>query len=264
MELDPLTAISPIDGRYRDRTRNLSRWFSEQALMRYRLQVEVAYFKFLCAIPLPELEGTPVVKLAPVEKRIATLSTSDAQRIKDIEKVTNHDVKAIEYYLKERLEEVGLATQKEFVHFALTSQDINNTALPLLIKDFLFEGYLPSIIAVRDRLHGLALDWARIPMLARTHGQPASPTSLGKEFQVFVERLDQQLKMLRAVPFTGKFGGATGNFNAHHVAYPELDWTQLADRFLLNDLGLERLHFTTQIDHYDNLAALFDLSLIHI
>ena len=258
MELDPLTAISPIDGRYRDRTRNLSRWFSEQALMRYRLQVEVAYFKFLCAIPLPELEGTPVVKLAPVEKRIATLSTSDAQRIKDIEKVTNHDVKAIEYYLKERLEEVGLATQKEFVHFALTSQDINNTALPLLIKDFLFEGYLPSIIAVRDRLHGLALDWARIPMLARTHGQPASPTSLGKEFQVFVERLDQQLKMLRAVPFTGKFGGATGNFNAHHVAYPELDWTQLADRFLLNDLGLERLHFTTQIDHYDNLAALFD------
>ncbi len=258
MELDPLTAISPIDGRYRDRTRNLSRWFSEQALMRYRLQVEVAYFKFLCAIPLPELEGTPVVKLAPVEKRIATLSTSDAQRIKDIEKVTNHDVKAIEYYLKERLEEVGLATQKEFVHFALTSQDINNTALPLLIKDFLFEGYLPAIIAVRDRLHGLALDWARIPMLARTHGQPASPTSLGKEFQVFVERLDQQLKMLRAVPFTGKFGGATGNFNAHHVAYPELDWTQLADRFLLNDLGLERLHFTTQIDHYDNLAALFD------
>jgi adenylosuccinate lyase len=226
--------------------------------MRYRLQVEVAYFKFLCAIPLPELEGTPVEKLAPVEKRIATLSTSDAQRIKDIEKVTNHDVKAIEYYLKERLEEVGLATQKEFVHFALTSQDINNTALPLLIKDFLFEGYLPSIIAVRDRLHGLALDWARIPMLARTHGQPASPTSLGKEFQVFVERLDQQLKMLRAVPFTGKFGGATGNFNAHHVAYPELDWTQLADRFLLNDLGLERLHFTTQIDHYDNLAALFD------
>ncbi len=258
MELDPLTAISPIDGRYRDRTRTLSRWFSEQALMRYRLQVELAYFKFLCTVPLPELEGTPVAKLAPVEKRIAALSTSDAQRIKDIEKVTNHDVKAIEYFLKERLEEVGLAQQKEFVHFALTSQDINNTALPLLIKDFLFEGYLPAIVAVRDRLHGLALDWARIPMLARTHGQPASPTSLGKELQVFVERLDHQMKLLRDVPFTGKFGGATGNFNAHHVAYPELDWVQLADRFLLEDLGLERLHFTTQIDHYDNLAALFD------
>ena len=258
MELDPLTAISPIDGRYRDRTRTLSRWFSEQALMRYRLQVELAYFKFLCTVPLPELEGTPIAKLAPVEKRIATLSTSDAQRIKDIEKVTNHDVKAIEYFLKERLEEVGLAQQKEFVHFALTSQDINNTALPLLIKDFLFEGYLPAIVAVRDRLHGLALDWARIPMLARTHGQPASPTSLGKELQVFVERLDHQMKLLLDVPFTGKFGGATGNFNAHHVAYPELDWVQLADRFLLEDLGLERLHFTTQIDHYDNLAALFD------
>ncbi|HOY28196.1 MAG TPA: adenylosuccinate lyase [Flavobacteriales bacterium] len=258
MELDTLTAISPVDGRYRDRTRALAHWFSEQALMRYRLQVELAYFRFLCEIPLPELKGTPVDKLGPVERRIAELSTSDAQRIKAIEKVTNHDVKAIEYFLKERLEEAGLGEQREFVHFALTSQDINNTALPLLIKDFLYQAYLPAITAVRDRLHGLALDWARVPMLARTHGQPASPTSLGKEFQVFVERLDGQMKLLREVPFTGKFGGATGNFNAHHVAYPEYDWVQLADRFVLEKLGLVRQRFTTQIDHYDDLAALFD------
>ena len=258
MELDALTAISPIDGRYRDRTRSLARWFSEQALMRYRLQVELAYFIFLCEVPLPELAGTPVGKLAPVQQRIADLSTSDAQRIKDIEKVTNHDVKALEYFLKERLQEAGLERQKEFVHFALTSQDINNTALPLLIKDFLYEAYLPAMISLRDRLHGLALDWARIPMLARTHGQPASPTRVGKELQVFVERIDHQLELLREVPFSGKFGGATGNFNAHHVAYPELDWVELADRFLLEKLGLARLQFTTQIDHYDNLAALFD------
>jgi adenylosuccinate lyase len=258
MELDTLTAISPIDGRYRDRTRTLARWFSEQALMRYRLHVELAYFIYLCEIPLPELQGTPLAQLAAVQHRIAELSTSDAQRIKGIEKVTNHDVKAVEYFLKERLEEVGLASQKEFVHFALTSQDINNTALPLLIKDFLFEGYLPAMVGLRDRLHALAMDWAHIPMLSRTHGQPASPTRLGKELEVFVERIDQQLKLLRQVPFSGKFGGATGNFNAHHAAYPELDWVALSDRFLREKLGLERLQFTTQIDHYDNLSALFD------
>ncbi len=258
MELDALTAISPIDGRYWDRTRGLARWFSEQALMRYRLQVELAYFTFLCEVPLEELKGTDLSKMGQVHQRIAELSTSDAQRIKDIEKVTNHDVKAIEYFLKERLEEAGLSKQKEFVHFALTSQDINNTALPMLIKDFLYEAYLPAILSLRDRLHGQALEWARIPMLARTHGQPASPTRVGKELQVFVERIDQQLKLLRDVPFCGKFGGATGNFNAHHVAYPELDWVELADRFLLEKLGLARLQFTTQIDHYDNLAALFD------
>lgn len=258
MELDALTAISPIDGRYWDRTRGLARWFSEQALMRYRLQVELAYFTFLCEVPLEELKGTDLSKMGQVQQRIAELSTSDAQRIKDIEKVTNHDVKAIEYFLKERLEEAGLSKQKEFVHFALTSQDINNTALPMLIKDFLYEAYLPALIGLRDRLHGQALEWARVPMLARTHGQPASPTRVGKELQVFVERIDQQLKLLRDVPFCGKFGGATGNFNAHHVAYPELDWVELADRFLLEKLGLARLQFTTQIDHYDNLAALFD------
>ncbi len=258
MDLDALTALSPIDGRYHDRTRALARWFSEQALMRYRLRVELDYFEFLCEIPLPELKGTPVANTASVRARIDDLSTSDAQRIKDIEQVTNHDVKAVEYFLKERLEEAGLAQQKEFVHFALTSQDINNTALPLLIKDFLFEAYLPAIMGLRDQLHGFALDWAQVAMLARTHGQPASPTRLGKEIQVFVERIDQQLKLLRQVPFSGKFGGATGNFNAHHAAYPELDWVMLADRFVSEKLGLERLQFTTQIDHYDNLAALFD------
>ena len=220
MELDHLTAISPIDGRYRERTRHLAQWFSEQALMRYRLQVELAYFRFLCEVPLPELKGAPLDKLAPVEKRISELSTSDAQRIKDIEKVTNHDVKAVEYFLKERLAEAGLEAQQEFVHFALTSQDINNTALPLLIKDFIFKAYLPAMIDLRNVLHGFALEWARVPMLARTHGQPASPTRLGKELQVFVERLDNQLKLLREVPFSGKFGGATGNFNAHRAAYP--------------------------------------------
>ena len=258
MDLDALTAISPIDGRYRDRTRGLARWFSEQALMSYRLRVELDYFLFLCEIPLPELVGTAVKKAEGIRPRINELSTSDAQRIKDIEKVTNHDVKAIEYFLKERLEEAGLKAQKEFVHFALTSQDINNTALPLLIKDFLFEAYLPAMIELRDKLHGFALEWSNVPMLARTHGQPASPTRLGKEIQVFVERIDHQLKLLREVPFTGKFGGATGNFNAHHAAYPELDWVQLADRFVDEKLGLKRQQFTTQIEHYDNLAALFD------
>ena len=258
MELDPLTAISPIDGRYRDRTRELSRWFSEQALMRYRLRVELDYFQFLCELPLPELKDTPIKGIEKVRQRTAELSTSDAQRIKDIEKVTNHDVKAIEYFLKERLEEAGLGEQREFVHFALTSQDINNTALPLLIKEFIYQAYLPAIIALRDKLHGQALEWARVPMLARTHGQPASPTRLGKEMQVFVERIDRQLRALREVPFTGKFGGATGNFNAHHAAYPEQDWVDLADRFLKEKLGLERQQFTTQIDHYDDLAALFD------
>ena len=258
MELSPLTAISPIDGRYRDRTRNLANWFSEQALMRYRLRVELEYFTFLCEVPLPELAGTPLEQLDPVRRRIDELSTSDAQRIKDIEKVTNHDVKAVEYFLKERLAEVGLERQQEFVHFALTSQDVNNTALPMLVKDFVHQAYLPAMLELRDKLHGFALDWAHVPMLARTHGQPASPTRLGKEIQVFVERLDQQLKLIRQVPFTGKFGGATGNFNAHHAAYPELDWVKLADRFLREKLDLERQQFTTQIEHYDHLAALFD------
>lgn len=258
MELDPLTAISPIDGRYRDRTRQLAQWFSEQALMSYRLRVELEYFAFLCELPLPELAGTPVDKLKALQERVVNLSTSDAQRIKDIEKVTNHDVKAVEYFLKERLAEAGLGAQKEFVHFALTSQDVNNTALPMLVMDFLQQCYLPAITALRDALHALALEWAHVPMLARTHGQPASPTRLGKELQVFVERIDHQLRLLNDVPFSGKFGGATGNFNAHHAAYPEIDWVAKADEFLEKRLSLRRQQFTTQIEHYDHLAALFD------
>ena len=258
MELSPLTAISPIDGRYRDRTAVLGQWYSEHALMRYRLLVELAYFEFLCALPLPELAGTDTAALATLRKRVELLGPSDTERIKEIERTTNHDVKAVEYWLKERLEELGFAGKQEFVHFALTSQDINNTALPLLIKDHVFTHYLPAMIALRDRLHGFALDWAQVPMLARTHGQPASPTRLGKEIEVYVERLDAQLRLLRAVPFTCKFGGATGNFNAHAAAYPELDWPRLADRFCEEQLGLLRQQYTTQIEHYDNLAAVFD------
>ena len=258
MELSPLTAISPIDGRYRNQTADLGRWFSEWALIRYRLQVELDYFVFLCELPLPELAGAKLDGIARLRERIANLSPNDAERIKEIERTTNHDVKAVEYFLKELLDGAGLGTHKEFVHFGLTSQDVNNTALPLMVKDFLFQRYLPDVVALRDALHGLALEWAMVPMLARTHGQPASPTRLGKELQVFVERLDAQLKLLRAVPFSCKFGGATGNFNAHHAAYPGIDWVKEADRFCDQKLGLERQQFTTQIDHYDGLAALFD------
>ena len=258
MHLSPLTAISPIDGRYRERTADLAIWFSELALIRYRLMVELSYFRFLCEIPLPELQGTDASTFDGLFGRIAALSETDAQAVKSIERVTNHDVKAVEYWLKERLDDLGLGAQKEFVHFGLTSQDINNTALPLLLKEFVFVYYLPMLTGLKDRLHGLAMEWALVPMLARTHGQPASPTRLGKEFQVFVERLEGQLKLLREVPFSGKFGGATGNFNAHHAAYPEFDWARLADQFLEERLGLARQQFTTQIEHYDAMAALFD------
>ncbi len=258
MDLSKLTAISPLDGRYRERTATLAGLFSELGLIRYRLLVELAYFRYLCELPLPELTGTDVRRLDGLMARVNTLSEADAQAIKDIERTTNHDVKAVEYWLKERLEELGFGRQKEFVHFALTSQDINNTALPMLVKDFVGACYVPELTRLRDRLHGLALEWAQVPMLARTHGQPASPTRLGKEVQVFVERLDVQLRALRAIPFSCKFGGATGNFNAHHAAYPELDWPRLADRFCDRMLGLQRQQFTTQIEHYDQLAALFD------
>lgn len=258
MELSPLTAISPIDGRYRGRSAPLANWFSELALIRYRLHVEVEYFAFLCEIPLPELEGTDLGRLEGVRAHINGLTPGDAARIKEIERSTNHDVKAVEYYLKEQLSGIGLERQKEFVHFGLTSQDVNNTALPLLLKDFIFSHYLPATIALRDKLHGLALKWAHVPMLARTHGQPASPTMLGKEMQVFVERIDAQLKLLREVPYSAKFGGATGNFNAHHAAYPGMDWVKLADEFVDGKLGMKRQQFTTQIEHYDGLAALFD------
>lgn len=258
MELSPLTAISPIDGRYRNQTADLGQWFSEWALIRYRLQVELDYFVFLCELPLPELAHANLDGIARIRERLLNLSPNDAERIKEIERTTNHDVKAVEYFLKELLDGAGLGAHKEFVHFGLTSQDVNNTALPLMVKDFLFQRYLPDMVALRDALRGLALEWAMVPMLARTHGQPASPTRLGKEIQVFVERLDAQLKLLRAVPFSCKFGGATGNFNAHHAAYPGIDWVKEADRFCDRKLGLERQQFTTQIEHYDGLAALFD------
>jgi len=258
MDLTSLTAISPVDGRYRNRTAPLAIWFSEMALIRYRLMVELLWFRHLCEMPLPELKGTDTTVFDPLFGRIAALSEADAQQVKDIERTTNHDVKAVEYWLKARLAELGLKDQQEFVHFGLTSQDVNNTAMPLLVKEFVFVHYLPELIGLRDKLHGLALDWAQVSMLARTHGQPASPTRLGKELQVFVERLDVQLRLLREVPFSCKFGGATGNFNAHHAAYPEVDWMQVADRFCAERLGLERQQFTTQIEHYDNLAALFD------
>lgn len=258
MELGPLSAISPIDGRYRGRTAPLAAWFSELALIRYRLRVELHWFRFLCNVPLPELVGVPVAGLQQLEQRIHALTEADAQAVKTIERTTNHDVKAVEYWLKEQLDALGFGNSKEFVHFGLTSQDINNTALPLLLKEFVAEHYLPSITALRDRIHALALQWAQVPMLARTHGQPASPTRLGKELEVFTERIDSQLKLLREVPFTCKFGGATGNFNAHHAAYPELDWPALADRFTQEMLGLQRQRFTTQVEHYDSMAALFD------
>jgi len=258
MELDPLTAISPIDGRYRGRTAPLSAWFSELALIRYRLVVELHWFRFLCEVPLPELKDADTSALDGLAKQLKEITAEDAQAVKTIERTTNHDVKAVEYWLKDKLEELGLGREKEFIHFGLTSQDINNTALPLLLRDYIHTHYLPSIAALRDRLHGLALQWAQVPMLARTHGQPASPTRLGKELEVFTERLDNQLRLLREVPFSCKFGGATGNFNAHHAAYPELAWAVLADRFTEQKLGLHRQRFTTQIEHYDSMAALFD------
>ncbi len=258
MELGPLTAISPIDGRYHTRTAPLATWFSELALIRYRLRVELEWFRFLCGIPLPELSEVRTAGIAQLEERISNLTAEDALAVKAIERTTNHDVKAVEYWLKEKLDALGFGASKEFIHFGLTSQDINNTALPLLLKEFVTGHYLPSVTALRDRIHGLALQWAQVPMLARTHGQPASPTRLGKEFEVFTERLDSQIRLLRAVPFSCKFGGATGNFNAHHAAYPELDWPALADRFTKERLGLDRQRFTTQIEHYDGMAALFD------
>ncbi|MBS1546942.1 MAG: adenylosuccinate lyase [Bacteroidetes bacterium] len=258
MELGPLTAISPIDGRYRSRTAPLATWFSELALIRYRLRVELQWFRFLCAVPLPELKTVRTVGLDQLEAKINGLSTEDAMAVKQIERTTNHDVKAVEYWLKQQLDDLGIGAAKEFIHFGLTSQDINNTALPLLLKEFVADHYLPAITRLRDRIHGLALQWAQVPMLARTHGQPASPTRMGKELEVFTERIDGQIQLLRAVPFSCKFGGATGNFNAHHAAYPELDWPALADRFTVEMLGLHRQRFTTQIEHYDGMAALFD------
>ena len=258
MELDLLTAISPIDGRYRGKTEPLASYFSEYALIRYRVRVEVEYFIALCELPLPQLADFPVpaVKLRDIYRNF---SEQDAQRVKDIEKVTNHDVKAVEYLIKEKFDALGgLDAYKEFIHFGLTSQDINNTSVPLSVKEALNEAYYPLLEELVAQLEQYATDWKDVPMLAKTHGQPASPTRLGKEIQVFAYRLRRQLEMLRACPLTAKFGGATGNYNAHHVAYPAIDWREFGNRFVAERLGLEREEYTTQISNYDCLAAVFD------
>lgn len=258
MSLTPLTAISPVDGRYRHITEKLAGYFSEQALIRYRVRVEVEYFIALCELPLPQLAGVERRQLEALRSLYLDFSPADAEHVKQIEATTNHDVKAVEYLLKEKLDGMGLGRCKEFVHFGLTSQDINNTAIPLSLRDALSEVYLPALEELATLLREMTARWRDVPMLARTHGQPASPTLLGKEFHVFVERLDKQVAMLRAIPVPAKFGGATGNFNAHHAAYPHIDWPAFADHFVEGTLRLSRSKYTTQIEHYDNLAAIFD------
>ena len=257
-EFSPLTAVSPIDGRYHSKTDVLSNYFSEYALIKYRVRVEVEYFIALCELPLPQLAEISPDTYDSLRGIYEEFSPAEAQRIKDIEKVTNHDVKAVEYFLKEEFDRMGLQDYKEFIHFGLTSQDINNTSVPMSIKECIEEVYIPALQEVIDQLAAYAEEWKDIPMLARTHGQPASPTRLGKEVMVFVYRLQQQLEMLRNVPYTGKFGGATGNFNAHHIAYPQYNWREFGNTFLPKKLGIVREEWTTQISNYDNLAALFD------
>lgn len=259
MDLNLLTAISPVDGRYRGKTEPLVEYFSEYALIRYRVRVEIEYFITLCELPLPQLASFPTELFERLRQIYKDFTTDDAQRVKDIEKVTNHDVKAVEYFIKEQFDAIGgLDAYKEFIHFGLTSQDINNTSVPLSIKDALNEVYYPQIEELISQLDQYAKEWAQVPMLAKTHGQPASPTRLGKEVQVFVYRLRRQLEMLKACPITAKFGGATGNFNAHNVAYPAYDWRAFGNKFVAEKLGLEREEYTTQISNYDCLGALFD------
>ena len=258
MELSTLTAISPVDGRYRGKCQKLELYFSEYALIRYRVRVEVEYFIALCELPLPQLAAVSADCFARLREIYQNFTESDARRIKDIESVTNHDVKAVEYFLKERFDVLGLETYKEFIHFGLTSQDINNTAVPMSIADAIRDVYRPCLVEMIDHLDARADEWYDIPMLAKTHGQPASPTRLGKEIKVFAYRLRRQLEMLDAVRISGKFGGATGNFNAHLCAFPGQDWREFGARFLSEKLGIEREEYTTQISNYDNLAALFD------
>ena len=258
MELNDLTAISPVDGRYRSQTSVLAPYFSEFALIRYRVQVEVEYFIALCELPLPQLKDLDSGIFPELREIYVNFSSEDARKIKDIEKVTNHDVKAVEYFLKEEFDNLGISVYKEFIHFGLTSQDINNTSVPLSIKEAMENVYYPELNLLITRLAEYAETWKNISMLAKTHGQPASPTRLGKEIMVFVSRLEQQLVLLKQVPFSAKFGGATGNFNAHKVAYPETDWSGFAVGLLRDKLGLQREPYTTQISNYDNLAALFD------
>ena len=259
MQLDALTAISPVDGRYRSKTEPLAQYFSEYALIRYRIRVEVEYFIALCELPLPQLASFPRELFPRLRGIYETFSEESAQRVKDIEQVTNHDVKAVEYYIKEQFDALGgLEPYKEFIHFGLTSQDINNTSVPLSIKEALSEVYYPMMDELIGQLEAYASEWADVAMLARTHGQPASPTRLGKEVMVYVYRLRRQLSVLKQTPITAKFGGATGNFNAHHVAYPDRDWRSFGNRFVAERLGLEREEYTTQISNYDMLGALFD------
>jgi len=258
MDLNTLNAISPVDGRYRNQTKELSDYFSEEALIRYRLLVEVEYFIALCEFPLNELKAADKTKVNDLRKVYLQFSSSNADEIKATEKITNHDVKAVEYFLKKKLDETGLSNYKEFIHFGLTSQDINNTAFPLAIKGAIENIYFPFISDVIKNLDALSEKWKDIAMLSRTHGQPASPTRLGKEIKVFVERLNNQMSLLKQIPFTAKFGGASGNFNAHHVSYPGKDWKKFANEFVKSKLDLSRQQFTTQIEHYDNLCALFD------
>lgn len=258
MQLNTLTAISPIDGRYRNKTEDLAAYFSEFALIKYRVHVEVEYFIALCEIPLPQLADFPTKNFAALRNIIKNFSEADAEVIKATEKITNHDVKAVEYFLKERFDQHGLQKWKEFIHFGLTSQDINNTSIPLSLKESNEKIYLPAIKRIVERLEALATDWQHISMLAHTHGQPASPTRLGKEIMVFVERLKNQLQLFDQIKYSAKFGGATGNLNAHQVAYPHIQWVDFANDFVSRKLHLTRSHFTTQIEHYDNMAAHFD------
>lgn len=258
MELSSLSAISPVDGRYRNTTQSLANYFSEFALIRYRVKVEVEYFIALSTLKIKGFDVLPAGKADDLRKIVSDFSVADAEQIKQTEKITNHDVKAVEYFLKEKLKAKGLEKQLEFVHFGLTSQDINNTSIPLSIKDSCNEILFKGIEEIINKLNAVSTEWKDIPILARTHGQPASPTKLGKEIMVFVERLNVQFDQLKLIPFSAKFGGATGNFNAHFVSYPETDWVVFANDFVNKNLGLNRSQYTTQIEHYDNLAALFD------
>jgi adenylosuccinate lyase len=258
MELNFLTSISPLDGRYRHQIEELDLYFSEFGLIRYRLMVEIEYFISLCNIPLPQLADFKKDNFKDLRSIYEDFDLTDAEKIKEREKITNHDVKAIEYFLKERFFQSGWGKWNEFIHFGLTSQDINNTAVPLSIKDALINFYFPVLYELRETLATFADEWKDIPMLARTHGQPASPTRLGKEIEVFISRIDGQIKYFGQIPYSAKFGGATGNFNAHKAAYPDIDWISFANNFVNEELGLERSQPTTQIEHYDNLAALFD------
>ena len=258
MKFNTLTTITPIDGRYYSKVGELSNYFSEYALIKYRILVEIEYFIALCRLPLPQLQKFDANMFPKLQNIYLAFTEEDAEKVKSIENITNHDVKAVEYYIKEEMKRLGLAEYSEFVHFGLTSQDINNTAVPLSLKNAVNEVFYPVLNGVVSLLSSFAETWKDVPMLARTHGQPASPTRLGKEIGVFVERLEKQINLLETVPFSAKFGGATGNFNAHHVAYPTTDWRGFANRFVDETLHLKRSQTTTQIEHYDNLAALFD------